>query len=258
MRVIPDGAALRRLREARGLTMEELADLAKINPMTVWRIETGQVQRSFARTLRLLAAALDRDPKELMRSVTAKAPPPEHLAPDELDLSPEDLDEMPDPAKLPPEPLRPDTIQQLYTTHRAEAGRRFFYEARIGMSKALPIQERFAINRFPIDEAMCFETTLSIDGTQTRVPIYTNRPELTDELQDAMDHRGVMRLLVQVLVVESTDDFGTLPIGVQLPPEAFVKWKGFSWPSPEPKQMWCFLVIGADRVDPDGEWTDPG
>lgn len=238
--------------------MEELAERAGVALQTVWRIETGQVRLSFARTLRDLATALGCDFRELMRAVSSKVSAPLMLAPDELQLSPEDLEDLPDPSKLPPEPLRPDTIERLYTIHRAEAGRRFIHEARIEWSRVLPIKERVAIKRHRVDEAMRFDTTLFADGVATRVHVYTNDPAMTDALQDAMDHRGYMRLLLRLLVVESTLDYGTVSYGVDLPKEALGEWTGFSWPDPEPNQMWCLLVIDAERMDSDDDRTNPG
>ncbi|WP_372516113.1 helix-turn-helix domain-containing protein [Streptantibioticus silvisoli] len=53
----PNGAAIRSIREARGLSLRRLASLAERTPSFLSRIETGQRQASDD-TLRQIAAAL--------------------------------------------------------------------------------------------------------------------------------------------------------------------------------------------------------
>ncbi|MDQ4099331.1 MAG: helix-turn-helix domain-containing protein, partial [Chloroflexota bacterium] len=52
------GARLRRLREAAGLTQEELADRAGLSPVAVGKLERGQRRRPYPHTVRALADAL--------------------------------------------------------------------------------------------------------------------------------------------------------------------------------------------------------
>lgn len=53
------GARLRRLREAAGLTQEELALRAGVSPHAVGALERGQRRRPYPHTVRALAEALD-------------------------------------------------------------------------------------------------------------------------------------------------------------------------------------------------------
>lgn len=52
------GERIRRIREARGDSLEDLASLAGVGKTTLWRIETGRVDASMD-TLKKLAAVLD-------------------------------------------------------------------------------------------------------------------------------------------------------------------------------------------------------
>lgn len=61
------GANLRRIRQARGLTQEQLADAAKVSRPTVTNIETGKSAAPSSKTLAVLADALHVDPSELSR-----------------------------------------------------------------------------------------------------------------------------------------------------------------------------------------------
>jgi transcriptional regulator with XRE-family HTH domain len=60
------GNNLRRAREDRLLTQEELAGAAGLGLSTVVRVENDQVEPRFS-TIRKLAKALDMDPRELTR-----------------------------------------------------------------------------------------------------------------------------------------------------------------------------------------------
>jgi transcriptional regulator with XRE-family HTH domain len=60
------GKNLRRAREDRLVTQQELAEAADLNLSTVMRIETDRVEPRFS-TIRKLAQALDVDPRELTR-----------------------------------------------------------------------------------------------------------------------------------------------------------------------------------------------
>jgi transcriptional regulator with XRE-family HTH domain len=60
-----DGHRLRRLRCQRGLSREQLADRAGINPATVARLERQPSAPCRCRTLGRLAAALGEDPARL-------------------------------------------------------------------------------------------------------------------------------------------------------------------------------------------------
>jgi transcriptional regulator with XRE-family HTH domain len=66
MDVVKIGRNLRRLREDRLLTQEELAEAAGVSRDQVSRIERDEVDPRF-RTIRKLAGALDADPRELTR-----------------------------------------------------------------------------------------------------------------------------------------------------------------------------------------------
>ncbi len=58
------GARLRRLREAAGLTQEELASRAGLSPDAVSALERGQRKRPYPHTVRALVAALDLSEEE--------------------------------------------------------------------------------------------------------------------------------------------------------------------------------------------------
>lgn len=251
MRVIPDGEALRRRREACDLSMDALAELSTIRKQTIWRIETGKVNRSYQHTMSALARALRCELNELLRVVKQAAPPSEERAPDEADLSPEDFEELPDPSTLPPEPLRPDTMDHLSLEYRAHEGKRFTYATRVDEFRFLGVQERVAIKCIPAGIALCFETHLLTDTTTTRVPVYSNQLDLTRTLRDAIESGWTMRLVVKVLVVEDNSEFGTLTDGTYLPPDAFMPWPGFTWPLAGPRQMWCLVAVEATRADID-------
>ena len=60
------GKNLRRVREDRLVTQQELAEAADLNLSTVMRIENDRVEPRFT-TIRKLAKALDVDPRELTR-----------------------------------------------------------------------------------------------------------------------------------------------------------------------------------------------
>ncbi len=61
-----DVEKLKELREARALSMRELGTAAGVGHNTIYRIEHGQ-KNVLPRTIRRLAAALDVDPRELMK-----------------------------------------------------------------------------------------------------------------------------------------------------------------------------------------------
>ena len=52
------GKFIRAAREERGITQDELARLADIDPMSVWRIETGKVKTPGIDTITKVARAL--------------------------------------------------------------------------------------------------------------------------------------------------------------------------------------------------------
>jgi transcriptional regulator with XRE-family HTH domain len=66
MGVVKIGRNLRRLREDRLLTQEELGNVAGVSRDQVSRIERDEVDPRFS-TIRKLADALDADPRELTR-----------------------------------------------------------------------------------------------------------------------------------------------------------------------------------------------
>lgn len=59
-----DGKGMEELRQDRNLTRKELAALALVDPMTIYRLERG-LGRPRPRTVRRLAAALRISPAEL-------------------------------------------------------------------------------------------------------------------------------------------------------------------------------------------------
>lgn len=250
MRVIPDGEAMRRRREARGLSMDDLARRTKVSKNTIWRIETGQVTYSYGHTMGAIAKALGCDRNEILRASPVSAP--RAPDPEEVDLPPEDFEELPDPAGAPPEPLGPRTMQYIASAYRALEGKRFTFEARVDAIRYLHIQERIAINCIPAGLGLCFDTTVLTDGIAARVPVYTTREDMKEALLEAIDFERRMRFVVKVLVVESTSEYGTIPDSISVPPSAFVKWKGFSWAMPpEPRRMWCFLATDVARAEGD-------
>jgi transcriptional regulator with XRE-family HTH domain len=60
------GKNLRRVREERLMTQQELAEAADLNLSTVMRVENDRVEPRFS-TIRKLARALDVDPRELTK-----------------------------------------------------------------------------------------------------------------------------------------------------------------------------------------------
>ncbi len=62
-----DTIRLKQIREARALSLRELADLSGVAHNTIWRIEDGRRKQTHPRTVRKLAAALGVEPTELMR-----------------------------------------------------------------------------------------------------------------------------------------------------------------------------------------------
>ena len=62
---VVDGQRLRRLRNQRGLSQEQLAGRAGISPATVARLERQPAAPCRCRTLARLAAALGEDPARL-------------------------------------------------------------------------------------------------------------------------------------------------------------------------------------------------
>jgi transcriptional regulator with XRE-family HTH domain len=61
-----DVAKLKRLREDRVLSQRELARMAGLTHVTVWRLENGFTQ-AHAQTIRKLAEVLQVEPKELVK-----------------------------------------------------------------------------------------------------------------------------------------------------------------------------------------------
>jgi transcriptional regulator with XRE-family HTH domain len=60
------GKNLRRVREDKLMTQQELAEAADLNLSTIMRIENDRVEPRFS-TIRKLARALDVDPRELTK-----------------------------------------------------------------------------------------------------------------------------------------------------------------------------------------------
>ncbi len=67
---MPQLPSLRRVREARLLTQQELADRAGVHRVTIASLETTSGEARFS-TVRKLAAALEVEPSELMQSAPA-------------------------------------------------------------------------------------------------------------------------------------------------------------------------------------------
>ena len=63
-----DVQRLRALRQERALALRELAELSGVSLNTIWRIEANR-QGAHPRTIRKLAAALNVDPRELVKGV---------------------------------------------------------------------------------------------------------------------------------------------------------------------------------------------
>jgi transcriptional regulator with XRE-family HTH domain len=69
---VPQLPSLRRVREARLLTQQELAHRAGVHRVTIASLETTSGEARFS-TVRKLAAALEVDPAELMQAAPAQA-----------------------------------------------------------------------------------------------------------------------------------------------------------------------------------------
>jgi transcriptional regulator with XRE-family HTH domain len=61
-----DAAKLKRLREDQVLSQRELARLARLTQMTVWRLENG-FEHAHPQTIRKIAGVLGVKPKELVK-----------------------------------------------------------------------------------------------------------------------------------------------------------------------------------------------
>jgi transcriptional regulator with XRE-family HTH domain len=61
-----DAAKLKRLREDQVLSQRELARMAGLTHMTVWRLENGSTN-AHPRTIRKIAEVLGVEPKELVK-----------------------------------------------------------------------------------------------------------------------------------------------------------------------------------------------
>ena len=61
-----EGRALRRARLRRHMTQKELEKAAGVNYTTISRLEVGERQTAYMRTIKKLAAALDIDPDDLI------------------------------------------------------------------------------------------------------------------------------------------------------------------------------------------------
>jgi transcriptional regulator with XRE-family HTH domain len=58
---------LRRLRQERVLSVRELSKRASVSTETIYSLEHGRREWAWPRTIRKLAAALEVEPKELMK-----------------------------------------------------------------------------------------------------------------------------------------------------------------------------------------------
>ena len=84
------GASLRRLREAAGLTQEQLAHRAGLTPNAISALERGERRRPYAHTVRALATALgltEQQTEELAASVPRRGATP-HPSPSQIDHLP--------------------------------------------------------------------------------------------------------------------------------------------------------------------------
>ncbi len=64
-----DAGKIKRLREDRVLSQRELARLASVTHMTLWRLENGFLEAR-PKTIRKLARALEVEPRELSKGGT--------------------------------------------------------------------------------------------------------------------------------------------------------------------------------------------
>jgi transcriptional regulator with XRE-family HTH domain len=62
-----DATKLRKLRDARILSLRELEELSGVSYNTIWFIEAGRRKRTHPRTIRKLALALGVQPTELLK-----------------------------------------------------------------------------------------------------------------------------------------------------------------------------------------------
>ncbi|HEX7126542.1 MAG TPA: helix-turn-helix transcriptional regulator [Thermodesulfobacteriota bacterium] len=65
---VPSGALVKKYREKAGLTVESAAELARITPVQLRKIEAGQATPS-SRTFGRIAGVLDVTPNDLYKSV---------------------------------------------------------------------------------------------------------------------------------------------------------------------------------------------
>ena len=69
------GERLKKVRRRRGLSQEEVADLAEMHVTNIGKIERGQSNPSLTTIIRV-AGVLDYDPGELLRGITLRDVPP--------------------------------------------------------------------------------------------------------------------------------------------------------------------------------------
>lgn len=69
------GERLKKIRRRRGLSQEEVADLAEMHVTNIGKIERGQSNPSLTTIIRV-AGVLDFDPGELVRGITLRDVPP--------------------------------------------------------------------------------------------------------------------------------------------------------------------------------------
>ncbi len=62
-----DPTKLRKLRDARILSLRELEEISGVSYNTIWFIEVGRRKRAHPRTIRKLALALGVQPTELLK-----------------------------------------------------------------------------------------------------------------------------------------------------------------------------------------------
>lgn len=235
MYLVPDGKVLRRLRTERDLTMDELAELSKVNVQTIWRIERGISEQCYRRTIASLAKALGVEREVLI------APPPAPRTP----ARPKEEEE----EARKPEPLRPQTIFHVALTYRADAGKRFEYLATVAGMKELSVAERTVLGCFAAGVALRFETTLIGAPEDVRVWVYSRTPETTSALREALDNHLMVHLVVRVFVAEHVQECPTVPEDARVNGDIYIMWRGFSWSGEDTPQFWALLVEEVATVE---------
>ena len=202
------GALLRALREAAGLSQEELAERAGLSPHAISALERGTRTRPYPHTLRSLAGALDLDDDqraELLAAVPARAA---RTTTDQAASRPRDL-------PLPTTPLvgRDDDLSRVADLLRTSrlvtlSGPGGVGKTRLGLAVARAVRDRFAdgvtlVELAPLIEAGQVLPAIADAVDAVRDPSRTVADDVAEQLRG--QHRLLLLDNVEHLLDAATD-----------------------------------------------------